>query len=124
MEQKFYKCKHCGQIVAIVKKTGAPLVCCGEKMEELIPGTVEASLEKHIPVYTVDNNVVTVVVGSIEHPMISEHFIEWISIQTKYGNQRRVLTPGSEPKVTFALLEGDEVEAVYAYCNLHGLWKA
>ena len=78
MEQKFYKCKHCGQIVAIVKKTGAPLVCCGEKMEELIPGTVDASKEKHIPVYKVENNRVDVIVGSIEHPMINEHYIEWM----------------------------------------------
>jgi len=124
MEQKFYKCKHCGQIVAIVKKTGAPLVCCGEKMEELIPGTVDASKEKHIPVYKVENNRVDVIVGSIEHPMINEHYIEWISIQTKYGNQRKVLTPNSAPTASFALMEGDEVEAVYAYCNLHGLWKA
>ena len=124
MEQKFYKCKHCGQIVAIVKKTGVPLVCCGEKMEELIPGTIEASHEKHIPVYKVENNVVKVNVGSIDHPMIKEHYIEWISLQTKYGNQRRVLNYTDTPSVEFALLDGDEVIAVYAYCNLHGLWKA
>jgi len=124
MEQKFYRCKHCGQIIAIVKKTGVPVVCCGEKMEELVPGVVEASKEKHIPVYKVENNVVEVTVGSTIHPMISEHYIEWISIQTKQGNQRKALTPNSEPKVCFTICEGDEVEAVYAYCNLHGLWKA
>ena len=124
MEQKFYRCKHCGQIIAIVKKTGVPVVCCGEKMEELIPGTVDASLEKHVPVYRVENNMVYVNVGTIEHPMISEHYIEWVSIQTKQGNQRKLLTPNSKPEVTFAFCEGDEVEAVYAYCNLHGLWKA
>lgn len=124
MEQKFYRCKHCGQIIAIVKKTGVPVVCCGEKMEELIPGTVDASLEKHVPVYRVENNMVYVNVGAIEHPMISEHYIEWVFIQTKQGNQRKLLTPNSKPEVTFALCEGDEVEAVYAYCNLHGLWKA
>lgn len=124
MEQKFYKCKHCGQIIAIVKKTGVPLVCCGEKMEELVPGTVDASLEKHVPVYRVENNTVYVNVGAIEHPMIQEHYIEWISIQTKQGNQRKALTPNSKPIVSFAICEDDEVEAVYAYCNLHGLWKA
>lgn len=124
MEQKFYKCKHCGQIVAIVKKTGVPLVCCGEKMEELIPGTIEASIEKHIPVFEVVDNKVYVTIGSIEHPMIEEHYIEWVSIQTKFGNQRKALKPNSEPKVCFSICDGDEVEAVYAYCNLHGLWKA
>ena len=124
MEMKFYKCKHCGQIVAIVKKTGVPLVCCGEKMEELIPGTVDASLEKHVPVVNVKGNTVEVSVGSVAHPMIPEHFIEWVSIQTKFGNQRKQLKPNEEPKVVFPLLDGDEVLAVYAYCNLHGLWKA
>ena len=124
MEMKFYKCKHCGQIVAIVKKTGVPLVCCGEKMEELIPGTVDASLEKHVPVVNVKGNTVEVSVGSVAHPMAPEHFIEWVSIQTKFGNQRKQLNPGDEPKVVFPLLDGDEVLAVYAYCNLHGLWKA
>ena len=124
MEMKFYKCKHCGQIVAIVKKTGVPLVCCGEKMEELVPGTVDASLEKHVPVVNVKGNLLEVSVGSVAHPMAPEHFIEWVSIQTKFGNQRKQLNPGDEPKVVFPLLDGDEVLAVYAYCNLHGLWKA
>ena len=124
MEMKFYKCKHCGQIIAIVKKTGVPLVCCGEKMEELVPGTVDASLEKHVPVVNVKGNLVEVSVGSVAHPMAPEHFIEWVSIQTKFGNQRKQLNPGDEPKVVFPLLDGDEVLAVYAYCNLHGLWKA
>ena len=85
---------------------------------------VEASREKHIPVYKGEGNKVFVDVGSIAHPMIEEHFIEWVSIQTKFGNQRKQLTPGSEPKVCFSLCDGDEVEAVYAYCNLHGLWVA
>ena len=124
MEQKFYICEHCGNIIAKVKDSGVPVMCCGEKMKEIIPGTTEASAEKHIPVYQVDGNLVTVKVGSAEHPMLPEHYIEWVSLQTKQGNQRKVLTPGQEPVVRFALCEGDEVEAVYAYCNLHGLWKA
>lgn len=99
-------------------------MCCGQKMTELIPGTTEASAEKHIPVYQVENGIVTVRVGSADHPMLPEHYIEWISLQTKQGNQRKVLHPGDEPKACFALCEGDEVEAVYAYCNLHSLWKA
>ena len=122
MEQKFLKCAKCGNIVAVVHATGVPVMCCGQKMEQIIPGSVEASLEKHIPQYTVENNKVHVVVGSVEHPMIPEHYIEWVSVQTKFGNQRKQLKPNQEPKVCFSLCEGDEVEAVYAYCNLHGLW--
>ena len=124
MEMKFYRCARCGQIVAIVKATGVPVVCCGEKMQEIIPGTTDASLEKHVPVYEVGNGRVLVTVGSAAHPMIPEHYIEWVSLQTKFGNQRKALKPGDEPKVCFSICEGDEVEAVYAYCNLHSLWKA
>ena len=124
MEMKFYKCSVCGQIVAIVKETGAPLVCCGKPMEEIIPGTTDAAVEKHVPVYEVKDNKVVVTVGEVEHPMLDVHYIEWVSIQTKFGNQRKALKPGEPPKVCFALCEGDEVLAVYAYCNLHGLWKA
>ena len=123
-EQKFFICERCGNIIAMVKNSGVPIMCCGQKMTEIIPGTTEASTEKHIPVYTVEGNTVYVTVGEVEHPMIPEHFIEWVSLQTKFGNQRKVLEPGQDPKVCFCLCEGDEVEAVYAYCNLHGLWKA
>ncbi len=124
MEMEFYRCKHCGQIVAVVKKTGAPLVCCGEKMEKIVPGTTDASVEKHVPVYEMKGNVVTVTVGAAAHPMLPEHYIEWVSLQTKFGNQRKALKPGDEPKVCFTVCEGDEVQAVYAFCNLHSLWKA
>ena len=124
MEMKFYRCAHCGQIVAIVKKTGVPIICCGEPMTEIVPGTVDASLEKHVPVYEVKDGKVTVTVGSVEHPMQEEHFIEWIALETKFGNQRKALKPGDEPKTCFSICDGDEVVAVYEYCNLHGLWKA
>ena len=124
MEQKFYICEHCGNIIAKLKDTGVPVMCCGQKMTEIIPGTTDASQEKHVPVYTVEGNVVTVTVGAVEHPMQPEHYIEWVSLQTKQGNQRKLLLPGEAPKVCFAICEGDEVEAVYAYCNLHSLWKA
>ena len=93
-------------------------------MQEIIPGSTDAALEKHVPVFTVEGNTVHVTVGSVPHPMLPEHYIEWVSLQTKAGNQRKALKPGEEPKVTFAITEGDEVEAVYAYCNLHSLWKA
>ena len=124
MEQKFYLCEHCGKIVALVKESGVPVMCCGQKMKEIVPGTTEASAEKHIPVYTVEGNKVYVTVGSVEHPMSEEHYIEWVSLQSKFGNQRKPLKPGSKPQTCFALCEGDEVQAVYAYCNLHSLWKA
>lgn len=124
MEQKFYQCSHCGNIIAKVKDSGVPVICCGEEMTQIIPGTVDASLEKHVPVYTLEGNTVHVKVGSAEHPMAPEHYIQWISLQTKEGNQRKELGPGDKPEVCFALCQGDQVEAVYAYCNLHGLWKA
>lgn len=124
MEMKFYRCRHCGNIIAYVKNSGVAVVCCGEKMQELVANTVEASYEKHIPVVKVEGDRVEVRVGSIDHPMIPEHYIEWIALQTKQGNQRKALNPGDEPAVCFAICPGDEVEAAYAYCNLHGLWKA
>lgn len=124
MEMKFYRCAHCGQIIAVVKKTGVPIICCGEPMKEIIPGTTDASLEKHVPVYEVKDGKVVVKVGAIDHPMLPEHYIEWVAIQTKFGNQRKSLKPGDAPQVCFRLCDGDEVEAVYAYCNLHSLWKA
>ena len=124
MEMKFYRCAHCGQIIAVVKKTGVPIICCGEPMKEIIPGTTDASLEKHVPVYEGKDGKVVVKVGAVDHPMLPEHYIEWVAIQTKFGNQRKSLKPGDAPQVCFRLCDGDEVEAVYAYCNLHSLWKA
>ena len=123
MEMKFYQCAHCGQIIAIVKKTGVPVICCGEPMKEIVPSSTDASVEKHVPVVTVEGDTVKVTVGSAAHPMLPEHYIEWVSLQTKAGNQRKALSPGEAPEVCFKICEGDEVEAVYAYCNLHGLWK-
>ena len=124
MEQKFYICEHCGNIVTKVKDAGVPVMCCGQKMKELIPGTTEAATEKHIPVYSVEGNLVKVQVGSVAHPMLPEHYIEWVFLQTAQGTLCKKLHPGEAPQASFALCEGDTVEAVYAYCNLHGLWKA
>jgi Desulfoferrodoxin len=123
MEMKFYRCEVCGQIIAIVKKTGVPVMCCGQKMTEIVPGTTDAAVEKHVPVYEVKDNKVYVTIGEVIHPMLPEHYIEWVAIQTKAGNQRKALHPGEEPKACFSICEGDEVQAVYAYCNLHSLWK-
>lgn len=124
MEFKFYRCKHCGQIIAIVKGTGVPVICCGEPMQEIKAGEMDASVEKHVPVFEVKDDKVYVTIGSVNHPMEEAHYIEWVALKTKFGNQRKALKPGDEPKVVFPLLPGDEVEAVLAYCNLHGLWKA
>ena len=99
------------------------MMCCGQKMKKLEPGVVEASHEKHIPVVTREGNTVKVTVGSVNHPMAEEHHIAWVYLQTCRGGQRNCLKPGSDPVVTFALCDETPV-AVYAYCNLHGLWKA
>lgn len=99
-------------------------MCCGEAMKEIVPGTVDAAVEKHVPVYEVEGNVVKVKIGSVEHPMLDEHYIEWIALETKMGNQRKALKPGEAPEACFAMCDGDEVVAVYEYCNLHGLWKS
>ena len=124
MNMVFYRCPVCGQIVAIVKKTGVPVMCCGKPMQEIVPGTTDASVEKHVPVYEVKDNKVYVKIGSVAHPMAEDHYIEWVAVKTTTGNQRKALKPGDSPEAVFAICEGDEVEAVYAYCNLHSLWKA
>lgn len=121
---KFYVCKHCGNIVTYVHDSGVPVVCCGEKMQELIPGSVDAAGEKHVPVVERDGNLVNVKVGSIPHPMTEEHHIAWVAIETKTGIQRKALKVPGEPAAQFALIDGDEVLNAYAYCNLHGLWKS
>ena len=124
MEQKFFICETCGNIIAMVKPSGVPVFCCGKPMKLMVPNTTDAAQEKHVPVWSKEGNLVKVQVGSVAHPMIDAHYIEWVSLQTKAGNQRKALSPEQAPEVAFAITEGDEVEAVYAYCNLHGLWKA
>ena len=121
-EVKFYICKHCGNIVGLIHNAGVPLVCCGEKMSELVPNTTEAATEKHLPVVEMDGNIVKVSVGSVEHPSTEEHYIAWVYLETAHGGQRKAIKPGDKPEVSFAL-QDDELIAVYAYCNLHGLWK-
>ena len=124
MKQKFLRCSVCGQIIAIVKETGVPVMCCGKAMNEIVASSTDASVEKHVPVYTVKNNKVSVTVGSVVHPMSEEHYIEWISLQTNQGNQRKLLKPNDKPEACFSICQGEQVEAVYAYCNLHSLWKS
>ena len=124
MKQKFYVCEHCGNIITKVQDSKVPVVCCGQPMKEMIPGTTDAAVEKHVPVYEVEGNVVNVKVGSVEHPMVAEHYIQWIVLQTNQGAQIKYLAPETPPVASFALAEGEEVIAVLEYCNLHGLWQA
>ena len=121
MKAKFYICHHCGNLVGMVNDSGVPMICCGEKMEALAPNTVEASGEKHVPVVAVEGATVRVNVGSVDHPMFPEHFIQWIYVQTEHGGQRKAFQPGDAPSAVFSLVD-DKAITVYAYCNLHGLW--
>ena len=120
---RFYVCERCGNIVGMIHSSGVTPVCCGQKMTALEPGTVEASVEKHLPVVTVENGTVTAVIGAVNHPMTKEHSITWVYLETDKGGQRKALAPDSEPVVKFALTSDEKPIAVYAYCNLHGLWK-
>ena len=122
-QERFYICTICGNLVGTINFSGVPMVCCGTPMEKLIANTVDASAEKHVPVFNVNNNIVEVKVGSEPHPMIKEHYIEWIYLETKHGGQRKALSPEDNPEATFSLIN-DELIAVYAYCNLHGLWRS
>ena len=119
---KFYKCAHCGQIVLKVKETAVPVVCCGQPMQQLLPNTTDAANEKHVPVVSVNGNVVKVAVGEVEHPMLDVHYIEWIILETNLGYHQAKLNPGQKPEATFVLNEGEEVVKAYEYCNLHSLW--
>ena len=119
---KFYVCPHCGNIVEMVHDAGVKPFCCGQKMDELVPNTVEASGEKHIPAVKVGEAKVEVNVGAVDHPMVDVHWIEWVQLVTDKGSYRKWLNPGEAPNVKFLLSEEKPV-AVYAYCNLHGLWK-
>lgn len=122
--QKFYKCNICGNIVGMIKSMGPKVVCCNQEMELLVANKTDGALEKHVPIVKQNGNVVSVVVGEVEHPMTSEHYIEWIYLETTQGGKRKALEPNSKPSAEFTLSEGEEIVAVYSYCNLHGLWEA
>ena len=122
MEFKFYICPKCKKIIAVVKDTPVPTMCCGEKMVEIVPNTSDGAREKHVPVIKVEGTKVTVTVGEVMHPMTEAHYIEWIGIQTKNCNQRKVLLPTDKPEAVFYIAEDDEVKCAFAYCNLHSLF--
>lgn len=121
-ETRFFICKHCGNIIGQIFSSGVEIECCGEPMQELVANTQDASKEKHVPVATKNGDNVAVAVGSVLHPMIESHYIEWVYLQTEKGGQRKCLKPGDIPVAEFALTD-DKAVAAYAYCNLHGLWK-
>ena len=122
--KKFFVCKHCGNMIGLLHDAGVPMMCCGEKMVELVPNTTDAAQEKHVPVATAEGNKVEGNVGSVDHPMHDEHWIEWACLETAKGGNRKALNPGEKPNVVFALTEDEKPIAVYEYCNLHGLWVA
>ncbi len=121
MKEKFYICRHCGNLIGMLHNAGVPMMCCGQKMEALDPNTTEAATEKHLPVVHIEDGAIHVNIGEVNHPMTEEHFIEWLYVETENGGQRRILHPGDAPEATFCIGE-DKPVAVYAYCNLHGLW--
>ena len=121
-DQKFFVCKHCGNLVGMIRNAGVPIICCGEPMAELTANTTEAATEKHLPVVTVEGNTVKVVVGSVTHPMAEEHSIQWIYLETEHGGQRKALKPTEAPEATFQVVDDMPISA-FAYCNLHGLWR-
>ena len=120
---KFYICEHCGNIVTKLTSAGVPIQCCGENMVELQAGVKEAAVEKHVPAVSVEGNLVKVSVGSVAHPMTEEHYIPWVALETERSASIHWLNPSDAPEVVFALAEGQTAKAVYAWCNLHGLWK-
>jgi superoxide reductase len=120
--QKFLVCELCGNLVGLVSGKHAPIMCCGKEMAEIVPNTVEASVEKHLPDVAVAGGKLSVSVGSVPHPMEDGHHIVFVYVETKRGGQRKRLGAGDAPTLEFSIID-DEPVAVYAYCNLHGMWK-
>lgn len=118
----YYFCEICGKLIVLLNNTGTPTICCGQIMKKIIPNTVDAATEKHVPVITTRKNLVTVYVGEENHPMTPEHYIQWILLQTEKGIQKKKLSPTDKPVASFALSPEERVLAAYAYCNLHKLW--
>ena len=121
LERKFFQCRHCGNLVGMIKDAGVQIICCGEPMARLIPNTVEASKEKHLPVVTVSGDSVNIKIGSEPHPMVNEHYIVWVYLLTENGGERYGFKPGDTPEIT--LKTSSKPISVYAYCNIHGLWE-
>lgn len=124
MSLEFYECQTCKNMITHLKKSPINVVCCGREMTKIVPNTQEAATEKHIPEVTITKNTVEVVVGSVVHPMTEEHYIDWIALETENNKTQIVhLSKTGEPKCVFNLSDNDKAKTVYAFCNLHGLWK-
>ena len=123
MKRKFLICKHCGNLVEMIEDSSANITCCGEVMEEIVANTTEAATEKHIPVYTENENEVTITVGETIHPMEDNHYIKWINVETNKGHYHFNLKPGMDPTVKFRKDATENILRIFSYCNLHGLWK-
>ena len=120
---KFYVCPICKNVVELVVDHHVPVVCCGTKMNLLDPNTENAAVEKHMPVATIENDVLTVSVGEVTHPMLEKHSIKFISVKAGNNVLRYNLTPEENPSAKFNLNGYKGLVQVYAYCDLHGLWK-
>lgn len=121
---KFFRCKHCGNLVLMMHASGVPMICCGEEMELLTENTSDGATEKHVPVVTREGNNVHIAIGSAPHPMIAAHYIQWIALETSAGVQIKYLKPDETPAADFKVAEGNTLIKAYEYCNLHGLWSA
>ncbi|MBT3219841.1 MAG: desulfoferrodoxin [Proteobacteria bacterium] len=117
-----YKCEICGNMVEVVHASGGTLVCCGQPMALMAENTTDAAVEKHVPVVEAKDGGLSVVVGSIVHPMTEAHLIEWIELIADGKAYLQFLNPGDSPEAFFAIAPKEYT--VRAYCNLHGLWKA
>jgi superoxide reductase len=115
-----WKCEICGNIVDVIHSGKGELVCCGQPMVLLEIQREESGYEKHLPVIEKDDDNYTVTVGSVEHPMLEKHYIEWIALDTENGVLRKYLNPGEKPKAVFCTSEA--VVQAREYCNIHGLW--
>lgn len=117
----FFRCNVCGNLVGLIKSGGGQLVCCGHPMQKLEPNSTDAAVEKHVPVAERKDGKLYVKVSTVEHPMTDAHYIEWIVVTDGNDTQRIALSPQDKPEAVFC----DRKQAeIYAYCNLHGLWKA
>jgi superoxide reductase len=123
-EKKFYRCNHCGNIFGVIYDAGVVPVCCGEPMEALAANSTDAAQEKHVPVIERDGASVVVKVGSVPHPMLDEHYIQWVLVTQGDFSEMAALKPGEEPSAAFTLPDASAPILAYEYCNLHGLWKA
>ena len=121
---RFFRCQHCGNIIVKIVDSKVPVMCCGEIMKELTPNTTDAAQEKHLPVVEKTKNLVNVKIGSIPHPMTEEHYIQFVVLKSDKNVYVHEFNPNDAPETNFTIAPSEKVEEVYAYCNLHSLWKA